>query len=90
MTGVLGDVARERDGQVEVQTQLITGALVGVQTPHDVDLFGDLSLAGEGVHRLDGPRLDRREPVQLEHLAQRVEDGLFGDASRGQELGEAG
>ncbi|MPM52234.1 hypothetical protein SDC9_98991 [bioreactor metagenome] len=90
--GVLEHVPGEGHGQIEVQPEVVAvSALVeALETPDDVDLLVDLPLAGQLVHRLDGPGLDRREPVQLEGRGedlQRMElDHPFGR----EELGETG
>ena len=89
MPRVLGDIAGERHRQIEMQPQLIASTVLGVEPTHHVDLFGDLTLAGQGVHRLHRPGLDGRETVQLEDLAQHVLDGLLGEASGREELREA-
>ena len=73
-----------------MQAQLVLVGPVGVEPAHDVDLLGDLPLAGQLRERLDGPGLDVAEPVELEGLAQGVENGLLDDPLVGQELGESG
>ena len=90
LVGVLEHVARERHGEVEVQPQLGRAARLGGDALHRVDLLVDLTLLGQRVQRLDRAGLDRGEAVQLEDLAQPVEDLLLDDALLGGQLGEPG
>ena len=91
VSGVLQHVAGQRHGQVEVQPEIIAGlAGLGVQPPDDIDLLGDLALAGERVHRLHGAGLDTGESVQLEGLADDVDDCLLDHALGGQKFRKAG
>ena len=87
---VLQHVAGERHRQVEVQTELGPGVVGRVQPLDDVHLLVDLPLLGQPVDRLDGPGLDRGEPVQLERLPQPVQHVLLDDALVGGVLGESG
>jgi hypothetical protein len=68
LAGVLQHVARERDGEVEVQSERgIRVGATGGQARDPVDLLvGVAALAEEPLDRLDGPGLDRGEAVQLE------------------------
>ena len=59
-----------------------------LQPAQQVDLLGGLALAQQLVERLDGTGLDAGEAVQLEGVAQGVDDLLLDDALRGQQLGE--
>ena len=91
LPGVLEHVARERHGEVEVQAEL--GVLAAVSSrgePADaVDLLvGVAALAEQPLDGLDGPGLERREAVQLEDLADDVEDVQLEEPLGGQELGE--
>ena len=90
--GVLEHVAGERHGEVEVQAQRGIPAAVVAREPADaVDLLvGVAALAEQPLDRLDGPGLERREPVQLEDLADDVEEVQLEEPLGGQELGEPG
>ena len=89
--GVLQHVAGQRHGQVEVQAEVIAGVLgCGMQAPDDVDLLGDLALAGQRRHRLHRSGLNAGETVQLEGLPQQVDSRLLDDALGRQELREPG
>ena len=98
LVGVLDDVARERDREVEVEAHaaLLAGAaapllgLEGLQAVEDVDLLRGLALGLQLLQGLDGARLDPAEPVQLEDAAQGVEHVLLDDAPVGQPLGKSG
>jgi hypothetical protein len=93
VAGVLDHPARERDGEVEVQSQLsvgLLGARLGLEAAEQVDLLGGLPLAQQLRDRLDGPRLDGREAVELERASQRVQDMVLHDPPLGEPLGEAG
>jgi hypothetical protein len=90
MTGILQHIPGERNGEVEVQAEVVTGVGRGMQTADDVHLFVDLALARQLVQRLDGAGLDRCETVEFERPAQTVEDGLLDDPATRQELGKAG
>src|SRR5664279_4109878 len=60
------------------------------KTANPVDLLvGVLALAGESLDRFDRPGLNRGEPVQLERLADHVQEVLLDDAFAGQPLREA-
>ena len=76
LAGVLEHVAREGHGEVEVQAQRGIPAAVVAREPADaVDLLvGVAALAEQPLDRLDGPGLERREAVQLEDLADDVEE----------------
>ena len=89
---VLEHVAREGHGEVEVQAQHgIPAVVVPRETPDAVDLLvGVAPLAEEPLDRLDGAGLERREAVQLEDLADDVEDVQLEEPFGGQELGEPG
>lgn len=94
---VLQDVARERHGQVEVQTEpLLVGrahrrlrVVLALEPAQDIDLLGGLSLAQQLVERLDRARLDASETVQLERLPDGIEDVLLHDAVGRKPFGEA-
>ncbi len=91
LAGVLQHVARERHGEVEVQAEARVGRLVvggSLQPSQDVDLLVDLALAQQLLERLDRACLDRREPVQLERPAQRVDHVQLDEALLGQKLGK--
>ena len=90
VAGVLEHVAGERHGEVEVQAQLGVACRVVAGQPADaVDLLvGVAALAEQPLDRLDGAGLDRGEPVQLEGLADDVEEVLLDDPLGGQVLGE--
>src|SRR5699024_9558706 len=89
---VLEDPARERHREVEVQAELLVrlSALLLLEATQHVDLLGGLTLAEQLVERLDRPRLDGREAVELEGLAQDVEDVLRDDAPLGAPLRKSG
>src|SRR5690606_22975029 len=75
--GVLEDVARERHGEVEVESELaVAGVLAARCEPaHGIGLLvGVATLADEAVDRLNRPRLDGGESMQLEHLTDGVEE----------------
>ena len=90
LAGVLEHVAGERHGEVEVQAQRgIPAAVVAGEAADAVDLLvGVAALAEQPVDRLDGPGLERREAVQLEDLADDVEEVQLEEPLGGQELGE--
>ncbi len=87
LAGVLQHVAGERHGQVEVQADPCV-ALGVVQALEDVDLLRGLPLAQQLVQRLDRPRLDAGEAVQLEGLDQAGDDTLLDHPLGRQQLGE--
>ena len=96
LVGVFHDVAREWDGQVEVQTHALVlgsartrgGSLQRLQAVEDVDLLRGLALGLQLRQRLDRTRLDSREAVQLKDAAQLVEDVHLDDAPLGEPFGE--
>ena len=90
LAGVLEHVAGEGHGEVEVQAQRgIPAAVVAGEPADAVDLLvGVTALAEQPVDRLDGPGLERREAVQLEDLADDVEEVQLEEPLGGQELGE--
>ena len=74
-----------------VLAEVIAGVLgCGMQAPDDVDLLGDLALAGQRRHRLHRSGLNAGETVQLEGLPQQVDRRLLDDALGRQELREPG
>src|SRR5690606_32436919 len=91
--GVLEDVARERHGEVEVESELgVAGVLAARCEPaHGIDLLvGVATLADEAVDRLNRPRLDGGESMQLEHLTDGVEEVQLEQPLGGQQLRESG
>jgi len=92
LAGVLEHIASERDRQVEVQPERGVPRRVVRTTGKTADrvdlLVGVLTLAREPLDRLHRPGLDRGEPVQLERLADHIQEVLFDDAFTGQPLRE--
>ena len=95
-TGVIDDITREGDGEIEVEAELLGGIrLTGfpgtaLQAGQEIDLLGGLALPGQFGQRLDGAGLDAAEAVKLEGTAQDVDELLFDHAARREPLGEAG
>src|SRR5690606_9630255 len=90
LPGVLEDVARERDREVEVEAEAaLLRAVVVLEAAHGVDLLGGLPLAQQLLDGLDGARLDAGEAVELEGATQDVEDVRLDGALGGKPLGEA-
>src|SRR5690606_37422768 len=71
--GIFYHVARERDGQIEVEPHAGVFACFGVNPFDDVDLFVDLTLSRERLHRFDRAGLHRSEAVEFESGAQVIE-----------------
>ena len=68
----------------------VTGkGFIAVQAPDGVHLLVDLALAHEHVHRLDAARLQRREAVELEDAAHRVEHLELDEAAKRAASGRA-
>ena len=93
---ILHHVAREGNGQVEVQTHsLVLGSaparrrgLQRLQAIEHVDLLGGLALCFqllEGLHRTG---FNAREPMQFKHAPQLVEDVHLNDAALREPFGE--
>ena len=55
----------------------------------EVDLLGGLALAQQLIQRLGSTRLNPRESVHLERMAQRVKDALFNNSAVRQPLGKS-
>ena len=91
---VVHHVAGEGDGEVEVQAQLLArvGHLggVGLEPGEEVDLLGGLPLPGQLAQGLHGAGLNAAEAVELEGVAQGVEEEALHHVTRGEPLGEAG
>ena len=85
---VLDDVACERNSQIKVQAKPGVTVPFGMESPNDVDLLVDLSLAGEFRQWLNCASLDRRESMEFEYPTSRVEDRLFDYSTLGQPFGE--
>jgi hypothetical protein len=58
----------------------VTAVRVFLEAAQDVDLVAGLPLAQQLVERLDVAGLERRESVQLEGLAERVDHDQLGGA----------
>ncbi len=87
---VLQHVSRQRDGEIEVQSELGVLGIASLEAVEQIDLLGGFPLAQKLIEWFDGTRLDSREPVQLERLAQGVQNALLDDSAVGQPLGETG
>ena len=69
----------------------IPAVVVAREPPDAVDLLvGVAPLPEQPVDRLDGAGLERGEPVQLEDLADDVEEVQLEEPLGGQQLGEPG
>ena len=69
-----------------------TGGLggVGLEAGEEVDLLAGLALLRQLAQGLDGARLDAAEAVELEDMAQDVDEVLLDHAAGREPLGEAG
>lgn len=96
LIGVLDDVTRERNGQVEVQAHALVlrnartrcRGLESLQAIQHIDLLGRLALSFQLLQGLDRSGFDARETVQFEHAPQLVEDVHLNDAPLGEPFGE--